>query len=78
MQSNSIGAGMGTSGLVGQFGTFAAMGETTSSAKLFMLIALMHFILPAIISWVISEWMRKKKYIAFGDMKLDDAKSMGK
>jgi len=78
MQSNSIGAGMGTSGLVGQFGTFAAMGETTSTSILFILIILMHFLLPGIISWVVSEWMRKKKYIAFGDLKLDDVKSASK
>jgi uncharacterized membrane protein len=74
MESNSIGAGMGTSGLVGQFGTFAAMGETTSTTMLFALIAIMHFILPGIISLVVSEWMRRKGYIQFGDLALDDGK----
>jgi len=71
MESNSIGAGMGTSGLVGQFGTFAAMGGTTSTPRLTLMIAIMHFILPALISIVVSEWMRKKGYIKLGDMKLE-------
>ncbi|MBS7527134.1 PTS sugar transporter subunit IIC [Fusibacter paucivorans] len=74
MESNSIGAGMGTSGLVGQFGTFAAMGETTSTTMLFALIAIMHFILPGILSLIVSEWMRRKGYIKLGDLALDDGK----
>ena len=65
MENNKIGAGMGTSGLVGQFGTFDVMG-----AKGFLGIVLLHFILPAVITLVISEYMRKKGYIKDGDMKL--------
>ncbi|GAU76855.1 PTS transporter subunit IIC [Fusibacter sp. 3D3] len=71
LESNSIGAGMGTSGLVGQFGTFAAMGETHSALSLFILIGIMHFVLPGIIALIISEWMRKKGWISFGDLKLE-------
>ncbi len=67
MESNMIGAGMGTSGLVGQFATIDVMGGTP---KTFILILLMHFILPGIISLGVSEWMRKKGFIKFGDMKL--------
>ncbi len=67
MQSNSIGAGMGTSGLVGQFATIDVMGPTTTTL---VLILLMHFILPGLISFGVSEWMRKKGFIKFGDMKL--------
>lgn len=67
MESNMIGAGMGTSGLVGQFAVIDVMG---TSPKVFMIILLMHFILPGIISYIISQWMRKKGYIKFGDMKL--------
>ncbi len=72
MESNSIGAGMGTSGLVGQFGTFAVMVSEkgqASSAVLFKVV-LLHFILPAIASLIISEYMRKKGWIKSGDMKL--------
>lgn len=74
LESNSIGAGMGTSGLVGQFGTFAAMGETHSTGSLLLLIGLMHFIMPAILSLGVSEWMRKKGWISFGDLALEGTK----
>ena len=74
MESNSVGAGMGTSGLVGQFGAYAAMSEKVSNTSFFIMIALMHFILPAVIALVISEWMRKKSYIKMGDLKLEGNK----
>jgi len=70
MESNSIGAGMGTSGLVGQFGTIAAMSETTPMVELLLKMGVLHFILPAILSLVISEFMRKRGMIKLGDMKL--------
>lgn len=71
MENNSIGAGMGTSGLVGQFGTVAAMAEKEPMQLIIGKIALLHFILPAILTLIISEYMRKKGWIQFGDMKLD-------
>ena len=74
MESNSIGAGMGTSGLVGQFGAYAAMKDQMDITSFLLIIAIMHFILPAIISLIISEWMRKKKWIKPGDMLLPDNK----
>jgi hypothetical protein len=74
MESNSVGAGMGTSGLVGQFGAYAEMSDNVSTTTFFIMVAAMHFILPAIISLVISEWMRKKNWIKFGDMKLEGNK----
>lgn len=67
MESNMIGAGMGTSGLVGQFATVETMGANTTT---FILILLMHFIFPAVISLLIANWMRKREYIKHGDMKL--------
>ncbi|MBS3995123.1 MAG: PTS sugar transporter subunit IIC [Alkaliphilus sp.] len=70
MQNNSIGAGMGTSGLVGQFGTIAVMGGQEPMLSLVGKIAILHFILPAIITLLISEYMRKKGWIKYGDMKL--------
>lgn len=70
MESNSIGAGMGTSGLVGQFGAYAAMGDKMALTTFLLIIAVMHFILPAVISLVISEWMRKKDWIKPGDLLL--------
>ncbi|MEG2184944.1 MAG: PTS sugar transporter subunit IIC [Cloacibacillus sp.] len=62
------GAGMGTSGLVGQFGAIDAMG---SSPAVLLQIALMHFLLPALLTLVIAEAMRKTGLIKDGWMKLD-------
>ena len=62
------GAGMGTSGLVGQFGTIDAMG---SSPQILFQIGLMHFFLPAVTTVLIAEAMRKMGLIKEGDMKLD-------
>ena len=67
MENIPTGAGMGTSGLVGQFGALTAMGY---SAPVFIQIAAVHFILPAAISLLVSEWMRKKGWIKFGDMEV--------
>ncbi len=71
MENNSIGAGMGTSGLVGQFGTIAVMAEKMPMGKILLNIGLLHFILPAILTLAISEFMRKKGYIKYGDMKIE-------
>ncbi|HLR35826.1 MAG TPA: PTS sugar transporter subunit IIC [Tissierellales bacterium] len=68
MESNMIGAGMGTSGLVGQFALIDTMG---SSPKVFISILLMHFILPGVISYLISKWMKENGHIKAGDMKLN-------
>ncbi len=67
MESNSLGAGMGTSGLVGQFAMIETMGATP---YVFLLIAMMHFVFPGIISFSVSEWMRRKGFIRHGDMRL--------
>ena len=68
MSNIPVGAGMGTAGLVGQFGTMEAMGTSTS---VLIKIGLLHFVLPAILALGISEFMRKKGWIKPGDMKLD-------
>jgi hypothetical protein len=65
MTNNKIGAGMGTSGLVGQFATLEVMGASGWTG-----ILLLHFALPAITSLIIAEFMRKKGWIAPGDMRL--------
>jgi len=71
MTNNSSGAGMGTSGLVGQFMTWQDMSGGRSPAILFIQILFLHFILPAILTLTISELMRKKMWIKSGDMSLD-------
>lgn len=68
MKNAGSAAGMGTSGLVGQFGTWAAMaGESGVLWKMILL----HFILPAALSLICSELMRKKGLIKPGAMKLE-------
>lgn len=67
MRNNPIGAGMGTSGLVGQIATIEVMGT-----KAIFPIILLHFLLPAVITYFIAEYMRKKGYIKEGDMLLSE------
>ena len=69
MTNIPAGAGMGTSGLVGQFGTVEAMGMT---GGVMFKVVMLHFILPAILTILISEYMRKTGWIKYGDMKLDN------
>ncbi len=59
MTNTPSGAGMGTSGLVGQFGAYSAMAESFGSVKTIVLIVVMHFIAPAILS-LIFHWIFKK------------------
>ncbi len=68
LTSNPAGAGMGTSGLVGQIMTFEAMGFSWS---VFWSVILLHIIGPAIISLLIAAWFRKKGWIKPGDMKIN-------
>lgn len=71
MTCYASGSGMGTSGLVGQFMTYASMVEAGTDPKIVLIeIAVMHFIAPALIALAVSEFMRKKKLISFGDMEL--------
>jgi len=70
MKNNSIGAGMGTSGLVGQFGTFQVMQGSEPTYVIVIKILLLHFIAPAVLTLIFSELMRKKGFIREGDLKL--------
>ena len=70
MTNTAVGAGMGTSGLVGQFGAFAAMAPTTGNLLVLVEILLMHFILPAVLVLAISLPMRKLGWIKPQDVTL--------
>ncbi|MDT3766525.1 PTS sugar transporter subunit IIC [Gleimia hominis] len=72
MESNAAGSGMGTSGLVGQIMTWNVMSPQYSTMGLLLLILLMHFVAPALLSLGISEFMRKRRWIKPGDMRLAD------
>lgn len=71
MTNNATGSGMGTAGLVGQIMTYQTMIATESAGMVLFKIAILHFILPGLLSFAISELMRKKQWIKDGDMKLD-------
>ena len=75
MTNNATGSGMGTAGLVGPLMTWQVMTQTEPEMEPEMIvlvkILLIQFILPAVVTLLISEFMRKKKWIRFGDMKLD-------
>lgn len=66
--NNDLGAGMGTSGFVGQIMTFESMGFTW---EVLWSILFLHIIGPAVISLVIAEWFRKRGWIKPGDMKIE-------
>ena len=71
MTSNASGAGMGTSGLVGQFAMTEVMG---TSPQILLQMALMHFIFPGIIAGITAHIMRRRGMIKDGDMKLEEVK----
>ena len=69
MTNTPIGSGMGTSGLVGQFAAYDSMVSGGVSVPVVMIeIIIMHFVLPAALTLVISEGMRKAGWIRGGDM----------
>ena len=69
LENTPLGSGMGTSGLVGQISTFAAMPDVPFM-KLLGIILLMHIILPGLVTFVIYEVLYRKGLIQDGDMKL--------
>lgn len=71
LRCNSSGGGMGTSGLVGVFGTIEASSGVIDGWVIWLGIIMLMFVLPAVISWGVAKLMRNKGLIADGDMKLD-------
>lgn len=63
-----VSAGMGTCGLVGPLGVFSEMGFTATSIIGVLVVCI---ILPALLSLLFSEIMRKLGWIKYGDMKLE-------
>ncbi len=68
MENIPTGAGMGTSGLVGQIGTIEGMGNSTS---ILVLIGIFHFVAPAVLTYLFYSLLRKIKWIKDGDLKLN-------
>lgn len=71
MTSNATGSGMGTAGLVGQIMTWQVMTQTEAQMIVLLKILVIQIVLPAILTLAVSEFMRKKNWIKYGDMKLD-------
>ena len=70
LKCTASGGGMGTSGLVGVFGTIEASAGLNPVVMVVGIVLLL-FVLPAIISFVCSEIFRKIGWIKFGDQKLE-------
>jgi uncharacterized membrane protein len=68
LECTGVSAGMGTCGLVGPIGVFSDMGFTVNSVVGVILVCL---VLPAALSLLFSEIMRKLGWIKAGDMQLD-------
>ncbi len=68
MTNIAVGAGMGTSGLVGQIGTFTDMGFTLDTL---WKVLLLQIFLPAVLTLIIDRLLRMAGAIKDGDYKLD-------
>lgn len=64
MEGNAAGAGMGTAGFVGPLMTIETMGLSTG---VLLLIAAFHFVLPALVAWLVYLPMRHKSWIGEND-----------
>ena len=71
MTNNATGSGMGTAGLVDRLMTWQVMIQTEDPMIVLVKIIVIQFVLPAVITLGISEFMRKKGWIRQGDMKLE-------
>jgi uncharacterized membrane protein len=72
LENTAIGSGMGTSGLVGQFGTIEAMESIGySGVTIYGPIIIVHFILPIVLTLTFSSILRKIGWIKDNDLKLE-------
>nr|WP_297573068.1 PTS sugar transporter subunit IIC [uncultured Peptostreptococcus sp.] len=71
MQNNPAGGGMGTSGLVGQLMTWQTMSGQMNKLHLLIIIILLHVVLPATLSLLVANIMKKRGLIKDEDYKLD-------
>ena len=71
MRCNAVGGGMGTSGLVGVFGVIdASTAAGIATWRMVLGIVLCLFVIPAVVSWLVSEGLRKVGWIKKGDQLL--------
>ena len=68
LQNIPAGSGMGTCGLVGPIGIYTAMG---GGSGMWLGILMVCFVLPAVLTFIFGEVLRKMGWIKEGDLKLD-------
>jgi len=72
MENTAIGSGMGTSGLVGQFGAIDAMEAVgKGGGSMYLSIILVHFVLPIVLGLAVYKIMKKMNLIKPEDLRLD-------
>ena len=71
MTNNATGSGMGSAGFVGQIMTWQVMAQTEQPVVVLLKIVVIQFMLPAVLTVVFTQFMRKHNFIKDGDMKLD-------
>lgn len=71
MENSPLGAGMGTSGLVGQIATLSEMAPYSDLPSTLLAIALLNFILPGLISYITYKILYNYQLIKDSDMKID-------
>ena len=78
MNGAPVSSGMGTCGFVGQIGVYTGWGSDMASGAKAAITAmdwvglvLVCFVLPAVLSWIFCEILRKWGWIKAGDLKLD-------
>ncbi len=73
MENSFAGAGMGTSGLVGILESYITMDKVgRGGVQTVFLIGILYIILPAIVTYLISIFLRKREFIKNGDMKIEN------
>lgn len=71
MTNNATGSGMGSAGFVGQIMTWQVMAQMEHPVVVLLKIVVIQFMLPAVLTVVFTQFMRKHNFIKDGDMKLD-------
>ena len=73
MENSFAGAGMGTSGLVGILESYITMDKIgRGGVKTIILIIILYILLPGVVTYLISIFLRKREFIKDGDMKIEN------
>lgn len=68
MENVAAGAGMGSSGLVGQITSYIVMSTKIGSVRASIYIVVLHFVLPALTAWFINRMLIRLGLVQTGDM----------